>query len=500
MFESKILDLIENFEVKELSSFALSKTKILAFLTGIGLSSFAYKTIQIYLLRRRYRHIPGPETKGILGFYLGNSSDVVDSRKNGMYPDLVVEWIREYGNVIKYQIGDKMFLFTVDTDAIREMFVTKNFPKPKESTRVFGFPLDYRFLGNGLLTELDNDRWKYRRHVFNPSFSKKALENYADEFDNKGERLMERLRTIADGKTICFGMQIDSITSKNELKTYLAESLIKFNEVLVDPTIKFTLSGRLMMWRYKSILNNLRELGRSQILKRIKHMKEGGHLIDDFLTTMIKNYQNSDFVIEDMIDEFVTFFITGQETTANLMAALVLELGQRPEILKKVKDEIDFEIGSKRTIGCEDVQKLKYLNSVIKETLRVWSVIPFLGRTNDVPFKIGKYDIPIGSDILTCSYVSGKMEEFFPNPLEFDPERFHSNKHEIKNYTYFPFGMGTRICIGMNFSQIETKVLMVKLIQNFDFKLDPTQSFKPVQNSTIGPADRVRCTLTFRNA
>ena len=52
------------------------------------------------------------------------------------------------------------------------------------------------------------------------------------------------------------------------------------------------------------------------------------------------------------------------------------------------------------------------------------------------------------------SYISGRMEEFFPNPLEFDPERFYSDKHDIKNYTYFPFSLGPRNCIGQNFAMV----------------------------------------------
>ena len=120
----------------------------------------------------------------------------------------------------------------------------------------------------------------------------------------------------------------------------------------------------------------------------------------------------------------------------------------------RLREEIDSVIGSKQEITSDDLSKMKYLNSVIKETLRKWSITPLIDRQSSIPFKIYDYDIPVGSEIQVSSYVSGRMEEFFPNSKKFDPERFMNEDKKITNYTYFPFSLGPRNCIGQNFSMV----------------------------------------------
>nr|UOU03257.1 cytochrome P450 3049B1-1 [Brachionus rubens] len=506
-FTKKMKDFFSNIRV----------SRLLALLAGVGLTTFGYKTLQIYLLRRKYRHIPGPKTQGILGFYLGNAIDIAASANKKTFPDVISDWSKQFGYVFKFQLADRMVVFTLDPETLKRVFITENFSKHSDVYRSFGFPLGARFIGNGLITELENSKWRHRRDMFNPSFHKQALVGFMEEFNTKSDLLMEKLRTMADGKqvitlldefnnmtldviaTVGFGMQIDSIQKDNDLKKYVFESFRGFARSLIDPSIWFTLDGRKYIIQYRKILKELRSLGRNQVLTRIKTFQDGGYSIDDLLSIMLKNNQGEKFELEDLVDDFTTFFVAGQETTANLLGAAVLEIGQKPEVMKKIKDEIDLEIGSKTDLKYEDLTKLKYLSSVIKETLRKWSIIPAMSRRNDVPIKICGYEIPVGTNIQVSSYVSGNYEEFFPNANEFDPERFYSNKYEIKNYTYFPFGLGARNCIGQNFAQIESKVCLVKFFQNFDIQLDPGQSFRPIQHSTISPESRTRCTLTVRN-
>jgi cytochrome P450 len=82
-----------------------------------------------------------------------------------------------------------------------------------------------------------------------------------------------------------------------------------------------------------------------------------------------------------------------------MLAFAILELGQNPNVLNRLRDEIDNVIGSRQLITSEDLNKMKYLNCVIKETLRKWALTPLTNRQSNIPFKIYDYEIPIGSEV-----------------------------------------------------------------------------------------------------
>nr|AHL88994.1 cytochrome p450 3049B2 [Brachionus koreanus] len=511
------------FTSLNISSKVLS-SEIIKLVTRTVIMFFMYKTYKIHQLRQKYRHIPGPKTNGLLGFYLGNIPELLKLVKHKMVPDILTDWVKEYGPCFKYQILDEVSIFTISPEAIKEMYIDKNFPKHPDIYAVIGFPYGSRYMGTSLVTSLDNVRHRHRRHIMNPAFSRQALNSFMDELNAKSDVLMNKLRNLADGKTTirmldelnnltldviaaaCFGMQNDSITKENNFKKFVFESLRGLNRLLFNPTIKYNPFEWGYIRRYKELLNDLRNLGRTQINNRIKALQDGSYVKDDLITLMVKNSKEDNIDIEDLVDDFLTFFVAGQETTSNMLAFSLLELGQNPDVLKTLKEEVDSTIGSKQHITTEDLNKLKYLESVIKETLRKWSITPLINRQSAVPIKIYDFDIPVGSEIQVSSYVSGRMDEFFPNPKKFDPERFYNNEGKIKNYTYFPFSLGPRNCIGQNFSIIEGKICLAKfvqililnLVQNFDFKLDPNQSFEGVQHATINPASGTMAILEIR--
>lgn len=106
-----------------------------------------------------------------------------------------------------------------------------------------------------------------------------------------------------------------------------------------------------------------------------------------------------------MVDDFVTFFIAGQETTANAMAFCFLELGQKPQIVQKAREEIDRVLGERSQITFQDVNELKYCAAIFKETLRLYPPVPNLMRVNHDKLNINGLEIPIGTQIIVRNYL-----------------------------------------------------------------------------------------------
>jgi hypothetical protein len=152
----------------------LMTRSVLLSLTSSALGFFLYKTLSIYLMRKKYSHIPGPPTRGLLGFYLGNLQRIrqVMNTDGTILADLLHEWVQIYGSVLKFQVFDQTIVFTTSKEGVKNVLVTENFPKPPGIYDNVAFPYSERFLGNGLITDTNTNRWKTRRAKINPSFHK----------------------------------------------------------------------------------------------------------------------------------------------------------------------------------------------------------------------------------------------------------------------------------------------------------------------------------------
>lgn len=485
---------------------------------------WAYYTISMYLLRRKYRHIPGPKSSGILGFYLGNFSEAKKTMLKGkIFEDQVLEWHAKYGPVFKFQIVGTIVVFTSDRSTIKEVLVTKNYPKPLAFMNLMMFPYNERFLGYGLVTDPNEERWRHRRTIFNSGFHRHVLMDFVGQFNSKADILMEKLSKLADGKTaihlfneinratldaialIAFGMNIDSVNDENTpFNRTITESLKIIEGNLRDPLGNYNPLKLPTKYRLRKMNNFLRGVGKEKILERIEMFKnQDPNLPDDILTNILKSNKDESLDLEIMIDDFVTFFIAGQETTANTLGFCFLELGKNPEILEKALKEINEVLGDRTEITYQDISKLKYCSCVFKEALRLYPPASNASRLVTDDIDILDYTVPKNTIVMVSSYINARFEKYFPNAYEFNPERFLKDADHVESsveaYTYFPFSLGPRNCIGQNFAQIEGVVMIAKLLQRFDLKLDPTQSWEIEKSFTLRPIDGARCFLTLRN-
>lgn len=270
---------------------------------------------------------------------------------------------------------------------------------------------------------------------------------------------------------------------------------------LRDSTFQLYPKNKKFINEVKKSCRLLRSTGRQWINERKMAVQNGEDVPKDILTQILKTAGKEENIANDdeelMLDNFVTFFIAGQETTANQLAFAVMELGRLPEILTKVKQEVDDVIGMKQEISFDDLGKMTYLSQVLKETLRLYPTAPGTSRFIPNDIVINGIPIPAGVSCVFSSYVCGRLDKFFEDPLTFDPERFHPDAAK-PYYCYYPFALGPRSCLGQSFAQMEAKVVMAKLLQRFDFSLLPGQSFDILDTGTLRPKSGVVCNIRHR--
>ncbi|TFK15979.1 laccase domain-containing protein 1 [Platysternon megacephalum] len=164
-----------------------------------------------------------------------------------------------------------------------------------------------------------------------------------------------------------------------------------------------------------------------------------------------------------------SFFYCGHDTTAAAMNWAIYLLGCHPEAQKKVHRELDEVFGnSDRPVTMDDLKKLRYLECVVKEALRLFPSVPFFARTTSEDCHIRGFKIPKATEVVVVPYVLHREPEIFPDPEEFRPERFFPENSKGRHpYAYVPFSAGPRNCIGQRFAQMEEKAVLAIILRRF---------------------------------
>ncbi|TYH51126.1 hypothetical protein ES332_D10G252800v1 [Gossypium tomentosum] len=167
-------------------------------------------------------------------------------------------------------------------------------------------------------------------------------------------------------------------------------------------------------------------------------------------------------------------FVAGTDTTGATTEWMMAELLQRPNVMKKVQEEVRNVVGNKYKVDMEDINKMKYLKCVLKETLRLHPTVPLLvPRQTSVSVELGGYHIPSNITILINAWAIQRDPKWWENPEEFIPERFENSSIDFKgqDVQFIPFGFGRRSCPGIPFAVSVIEYVMANLLYWFDWKL-----------------------------
>ncbi|KAK4435789.1 cytochrome [Sesamum alatum] len=166
-------------------------------------------------------------------------------------------------------------------------------------------------------------------------------------------------------------------------------------------------------------------------------------------------------------------FSAGTETSSTTIDWTMAELMRNPRVMAKVQAEVREAFKGKTTVEESDVQALKYLKLVIKETFRLHPPIALLPRACRDECTVNGYTNPLKSKVLINIWGMGRDPEYWQQPETFQPERFENSSIDFlgNNLEYIPFGAGKRICPGMNFGVANVELPLAQLLYHFDWKM-----------------------------
>lgn len=169
----------------------------------------------------------------------------------------------------------------------------------------------------------------------------------------------------------------------------------------------------------------------------------------------------------------------GTDTSAVTTEWAMAELINHPNVIEKARYEIDSVVGKERLVNESDIDKLPYLQAIVKETLRLHPAGPLIGRESTENCVIGDYEIPAKTRLLVNVWAIGRDPKHWENALEFQPERFLNEDGSVnsqldvrgQHFHYLPFGSGRRGCPGTSLALHFVQTNLASMIQCFDWKL-----------------------------
>ncbi|GFR24845.1 cytochrome P450 4c3 [Trichonephila clavata] len=394
----------------------------------------------------------------------------------------------------------------------------------------------HKWLRQGLLTST-GAKWKSRRKLLTPCFHFRILEDFLPTFNDNSFILVRKLQTLQNEEyvdimslivlctldIVCetvMGARIGAQSGENpeyvkavhNLGDVLLERIIR---PLLWPDFLFNLSktGRGYN-RDLKILHGftdkvIKEKKAALLTQRIHGSKEtedvqmGGKKRQALMDLLLDQHINGQQLTEEDIKEEVdTFMFEGHDTTATAMNFSLYCIGLYPEVQRKIHEELDSIFGedTERPVTLDDVRDMKYLECVIKESLRLYPSAPLIGRILNEDFNHNGMVIPKGTTLNFFIVSIHRNPEIFPNPEVFDPDRFSpENVAKRHPFAYLPFSAGPRNCIGQKFAFLEEKVIMANILRNFTLvSLDPRDKVQLKMEFVLRPSEPIRIKLTAR--
>jgi cytochrome P450 len=417
---------------------------------------------------------------------------------------LFVRLSKTYGDIVRFRMrGDDAFLIS-HPDLIRDVLVThqKNFTKSRALERA------KKLLGEGLLTSEGATHLRQRR-LLQPAFHRDRVASYARTMVECAERTrsrwtngaaidvadeMRRLTLAIVAKTL-FSADVES--QADEVGAALTRVLESFWLTLLPFSDVIEMLPLPSLRRSHEARARLDALIYQMIAERRKSGRDHGDLLSMLLHA--QDEESSGLTDQQVRDEAMTLMLAGHETTANALAWTWYLLAQSPDAEARLHEEIDRTLRG-RLPSFADVSALPWTEQVVTESMRLYSPAWIVGRRAIADYPVGDYVIPARSLVFMSQYVVHRDERFYQEPERFRPERWTpSFKSTLPKFAYFPFGGGSRQCIGDSFAWMELVLLVATIGQQWQFRLVPGRRVVPQPLITLRAKRGIKVTTTRRN-
>lgn len=366
---------------------------------------------------------------------------------------------------------------------------------------VFATPL----IGNGILAS-QGEAHRRRRAIVAPAFHHKRIAAYAEAIAEETTRATAGWRpgqvvdvahtaldlTLAIVARTLFGTTVEGDVAT--IEAALTEAMRAMMTLIASP---LPLPPSIPTREGRAMRRGARAL--RAIVERIVRERRAGPERGDVLGMLLsaKDEVSGEGLSDvELVDEAITLFLAGHETTANALTWAWHLLARHPAVQARLGDEAHAALGE-RAPTFADLPRLPYALAVFKEAMRLYPPAYFLGRRALVPTTLGPHTIARGRTVFLNVWGIQRRGDVFEDPSEFRPERFLDGAERAwPKSAYLPFGGGPRVCVGNAFALMEGQLVLAQVAARFVVVSDGAPLPTPEPLLTLRPTPP--CTLALR--
>lgn len=472
------------------------------------------------------------KSQGIKGpsyrFFYGNTKEITNMKKESLSRPMeefshhilpkiqphIHSWINKYGRSFLYWYGTKAQFVTTETEFAKE--ILKNKAKAYLKPDLDGYIK--KILGDSLVTA-KGEKWAKVRKIANHAFHAESLKNMTPVMIASVEIMLERWKQH-EGKEIEVYEEFRLLTSEIISRTAFGssyiegkdvfEKLTKLTFIMFRNTFKIKLPGLSHFFRARDEIESdeleqgIKELIIRMIKNKEKKMigREVEGLGDDYLGLLMRANHDADdsykLTVDDVVDNCKSFYVAGHETTTSLLAWTFLLLGIHTDWQEKARQEV-LDIFGQQKPNSDGISRMKTMNMIINETLRLYPPATFPVREVKHEVKLGEFNLPASTKVIISTVALHQDTRIWGDDAHlFKPQRFCEGVAKAtKNNpaSFIPFGLGPRTCVGNNFAITEAKIALSMILQRYSFSLSPCYIHSPIIVMTLRPQHGVQVYL-----
>lgn len=399
---------------------------------------------------------------------------------------------KQHGDIVKFRLANQEVILFNHPDAIEDLVIGHKELLIKDwLTRELKI-----VVGQGLLIS-EGAVWKKQRKMIQPGFHRERIAKYADVMVRYTLRALEEWK---DGETrdvhgdlmrlaldivaqTLFGVEVGDASKQLEHASFVLTKRFSGIESMIPIGVPIPANRRAR--EAIAVLDDI-------TYGIIRARRESGDTGD--LISMMLNAGDMDD--RQLRDEAITLLVAGHETTAVALGWTLYLLSQHPEVVTRLRAEIDEVLADRRAATSGDVPKLKLTEWCVKESMRLYPPAWAIGREATEPMKVANVPVKKGQQLWAAQWVVHRDPRWFPQPHAFRPERW--DNLSIPKHAYFPFGAGPRICIGNAFAMMEMVLVLATVIQRFSF--EKVREIDAVPSVTLRPKGGLQLRVTARTS